>query len=139
MAAAAAIGSDAFRWKEVEAVRDQDRDDQMNLQGWIYVATKDYGTREAVITALRELGARLETKVDDSIAGFAAVALVEPDDFEEYDIDRREVEGVTHGRLPAIHLNITYDLDLHRVDDPEIAELLSAAGMTHVVTDPVGD
>lgn len=105
----------------------------MKLQGWIYVANKEYGTYEAVIGALRELEAKLEEKVDaESIAGFTVVALTESDDFEEYDINRDVVERVTHGRLPTLRLNITYDLDIHRVDNPEVIELLSADDMVRV-------
>ncbi|GAB3883198.1 hypothetical protein ACFQ1S_44655 [Kibdelosporangium lantanae] len=105
----------------------------MNLQGWIYVANKEYGTVEAALMALRELEAKLEAKVDaDSIAGFTIVALAEPDDFVEYDINRVQVESVTHGRLPTMRLNITYDLDIHRVDQPDVGELLAAEDMVRV-------
>lgn len=109
----------------------------MNLQCWIYVGSGEYGSRQAVLEALRALESHLERRFKaESFAGYQAVALVEPDDFEEDDIDRDLVESVTQGRLPALYLNITYDLDVHRPGDPETESVLSAAGMTHVVTDP---
>jgi hypothetical protein len=110
---------------------------QVKLQCWIYVSSKEYATRQAVMDALRAQERRLEHLADAGVfAGYHGVALVEPDDFEEDDIDRDLVESVTHGRLPAIYLNITYDLDLHRAGGPEIDSVLSDGGMTHVVTYP---
>ena len=58
------------------------------------------------------------------------------DDFDEKDVDREFVEPITGGELPAIFLNITYDLETNAPGDPEVDAFIARAGLVHSLTDP---
>lgn len=107
----------------------------MDLQCWIYAAAP--AGPEAAISTIRSLREALQPRLTaGTLAGYSAVALLEPDDFADEDIDPALVEPVTHGALPAVYLNLTYDLDRQRPGGPEIESLLAGAGLVHVLTDP---
>jgi hypothetical protein len=109
----------------------------MNLQAWIYAARKDDDTPEEVLATVRMLGVDLEARLAaGSLAGYRATAVLVDDDFEDQDIERALVEPVTGGTLPAIYLNLTYDLDRHQPVAAELETQLSDAGLVHVLTDP---
>jgi hypothetical protein len=109
----------------------------MDLQAWIYVAPVEAEGEDALVELIREVAADLKPRqAAGEFAGYTAMALAGPDDYDAGDIDPDIVEEVTGGQFPAIYLNITYDLGLHRPVIPATAELLVARGFVHVLTYP---
>jgi hypothetical protein len=106
----------------------------MRLQCWIYaVAAAGEDDCIARCAMLREsLNPLLEA---GAFAGWAASSLLTRDDYEEKDIDPEWVEPVTHGALPAIQLNVTYDLDRHQPNNAAVDAILSQAGFAYVGKD----
>jgi hypothetical protein len=106
----------------------------MRMQCWIY-ATVVAGEEECIIKCaeLREsLNSLLEAGI---VLGWAASSLLTQDDYQEKDIDPEWVEPVTHGALPAISLNVTYDLDRHQPNNTEVNAILSQTGFEYVGKD----
>lgn len=102
----------------------------MNLACRIYVSRQEFETQEAVVDIKNALGSRLSSLLNNEIiAGYAVTILSETDDFDEEDIDREIVESVTAGHLPAIYVNVTYDIDEHDAHSEEAASLLLGSGM----------
>lgn len=93
--------------------------------------------RASTLARLHALGARLkQLAADHPGLGFEAVALFELADFSDEEfVDRQIVESVTGGKLPAIYLNITYDLDRIGPGEPVIDSLLTEYGFKHALTD----
>lgn len=92
---------------------------------------------DATIALVRRLREALRPHREaGTLEGFRAVAITEPDDFDEHDIDPDLVEHVTQGALPALYLNLTYDIDHQQPDHPAIASLLADTGVEHVLTYP---
>lgn len=111
----------------------------MELQAWIYVAPVEAEGEDALVELIRQVARDLKPRQEaGEFAGYTAVALAGPDDYEAGDIALDIVEEVTDGKFPAIYLNITYDLGSHRPVDPATAELLASRGFVHVLTDNTG-
>ncbi|WP_406159572.1 hypothetical protein OG298_20445 [Streptomyces sp. NBC_01005] len=109
----------------------------MNLFCKIFVSGREFETQDAAIDLMRSFGSRLASLLkSNALAGYRVVAITELDDFEEEDIDREIVESITIGRLPAIYINLTYDLDEHSPDDRELGLILSESGMVLALSYP---
>jgi len=107
----------------------------MKLECWIYVTTEDLGDRPSTLAKLHALGDRLrQLTVDRPGLGYSAASLFDPASFEEEDVDRELVESVTSGKLPAIYLNLTYDLKRIVPGDPLIEAILKDYGFRHALT-----
>jgi hypothetical protein len=84
----------------------------MNLQPHLFATihgcTGGEAAREQMRAATVPLDALYDGKV---ISGYQMFVIQTEDDYDEYDLDRPGIERVTGGALPAIFLNITYELD----------------------------
>ncbi|GLZ02379.1 hypothetical protein [Actinoplanes sp. NBRC 103695] len=108
----------------------------MNLECWIYATRQGCETPESAVSVVRRLGPRFRSWLDAGlIAGYQAVALTDPEELVERDLDPEILDPVTHGELPAIYLNLTYELGGPRPDAAERDALLAEAGLVHVFTD----
>ncbi|GIE94710.1 hypothetical protein [Paractinoplanes rishiriensis] len=109
----------------------------MKLQAWIYVlpmAGRDTG---AVIAQVAEMKAALDPLLERGVfAGWRIFSLLTDDDFDDKDVDREFVEPITGGELPAVFLNITYDLERNSPGDPQVEAFLDRTGLVHSFTDP---
>jgi hypothetical protein len=106
----------------------------MRMQCWIY-ATVVAGEEECIAkcAVLREsLNPLLEA---GAFLGWQASSLLTHEDYREKDVDPEWVEPVTHGALPAIQLNVTYDLDGHQPSNAAVDAILSQTGFKYVGKD----
>jgi hypothetical protein len=109
----------------------------VNYQAWIYVLPLPGRDREAVIAQVAEMKAALDPLLDRGVfTGWAIDSLLTEDDFDDRDIDPELVEPITGGELPAIYLNITYDLDRNAPGHREVDDFVTRTGLVHSFTDP---
>ncbi|MFD5748776.1 hypothetical protein [Streptomyces sp. NPDC127033] len=109
----------------------------MGLQSRIFVTREGCDVPETAIDLVRRLGRQLAVHYKSGqLAGYETVAITELGDFENEEIDRELVESVTCGQLPAIYVNLTFELDSQRPDDVEIGSLLPGAELVEVFTEP---
>lgn len=109
----------------------------MKLQAWIYVLPMAGRDLDAVTARVAELRAALDPLLRrGAFTGWAIDSLLTDDDFDEKDVDREFVEPITGGELPAIFLNITYDLESNAPGDPGVDDLIARTGLVHSFTDP---
>jgi hypothetical protein len=105
------------------------------LQCWIYSAA--FTSDELAAATARSLDDSLDQVLaDGAIAGYRTMALVNDDDFADEDIDRDLVDRGTGGLLPAVYVNVTYDLDRHSAAPAKVRDLMARWGLMHVLTDP---
>lgn len=60
-------------------------------------------------------------------------------DIEDYDIDTELVDRATGGKLPALNVNLSFDLDVGPAGEPEIDVLIREFQLQHVATLPDDD
>jgi len=109
----------------------------VNLQAWIYVLPLAGRDTDAVVAEVAKLKQALDPMLArGAFAGWQVFSLLTEDDFDEKDVDPGMVEPITGGELPAIFLNITYDLDKGPAGDPQVDALIERTGLRHSLTDP---
>jgi len=109
----------------------------VKLQAWIYVLPMAGRDTDAVIAQVAGLKAALDPLLErGAFTGWAIDSLLTDDDYAEKDVDREFVEPITGGALPAIFLNLTYDLERNAPGDAEVDALIARTGLVHSFTDP---
>lgn len=112
----------------------------MNLQTWVYATTAGCHDRSAAVDLMRELGQRLRRiAARRPDLGWQAIAFADEHDIEDFDVDTELTDLATGGRLPALNVNLSFDLDLAEAGDPEIDALLDEFQLLHVATLPDDD
>jgi hypothetical protein len=82
----------------------------MSLATKIYVTEQGATDPDSAIRVSRALGAHFaDLLAQGLISGYQVTAITGDDQFEEDDLPRELIEGVTEGRLPAVYVNMTYD------------------------------
>ncbi|HPT49678.1 MAG TPA: hypothetical protein PKZ22_05680 [Accumulibacter sp.] len=112
----------------------------MNFRSYIYATVDGCVDREATLTIVNAIADRLAAIAARNPAlGWQVIPLVEPEDFDDFDVDARLLAPVTGGRLPAINVNLSFDIDRCADGDPEIDALLAAHGMVLLARIPADD
>lgn len=109
----------------------------MNFQSYIYVTTEGCADRATAVAVTNVLADRLSViAVRRPGLGWQVIPLVEAVDFDDFDLDAALLGSVTGGRLPAVNVNLSFDLDHGPAGDPEIDLLLAEHGMVLVARIP---
>jgi hypothetical protein len=109
----------------------------VKYQAWIYVLPMAGRDTEAVIAQVTAMKAALDPLLERGVfTGWAIDSLLTDDDFDTKDVDREFVDPITGGELPAVFLNITYDLERNAPGDPAVDAFLARTGLVHSFTDP---
>lgn len=112
----------------------------MNLQTRVYATTAGCPDRAAAVALMRAIGQRLrEIAARRPGLGWQAIAFADAQDIEDFDVDTELTDRATSGRLPALNVNLSFDLDLAPAGDPEIEALLEEFQLLHVATLPDDD
>jgi hypothetical protein len=102
----------------------------MSLATRIYVTEQGATDHDSTVRLAREIGADLHKLLDDGLLeGFQSVAITSEEHFEQDDLPRELVEGVTEGRLPAVYVNLTYDDENPRQTGADHTDFLFARGL----------
>lgn len=109
----------------------------MNFQSYIYVTTQGCADRTAAVAIANTLADRL-TVIAARRPGLGGqvIPLVEAVDFDDFDLDAALLGLATGGRLPAVNVNLSFDLDQGPAGDPDIDLLLAKYGMVLVARIP---
>jgi hypothetical protein len=109
----------------------------LNFQSYIYVTTEGCADRAATVAITNVLADRLSMiAVRRPGLGWQVIPLVEAVDFDDFDLDAALLGSVTGGRLPAVNVNLSFDLDHGPAGDPEIDLVLAEHGMVLVTRIP---
>jgi hypothetical protein len=82
----------------------------MTLTPRLYVTEQGVTDPGSALEVARELRAHFaDLLAQDVISGYQVTPITSDEDFEEEDLPRELIEGVTEGRLPAVYVNMTYD------------------------------
>ena len=109
----------------------------MNFRNYVYATTEGCADREATLAVMNAIAERLEAITTRNPGlGWQVIPLVEPEDFDDFDVDAQLLAPVTGGRLPALNVNLSFDIDRCADGDPEIDALLAAHGMVLVARIP---
>lgn len=112
----------------------------MNFRSYIYATTAGCADREATLAIMNAIADRLEVIAARNPAlGWQVIPLVEAEDFDDFDVDAQLLAPVTGGRLPALNVNLSFDIDRGVDGDPEIDALLAAHGMVLLTRIPADD
>jgi hypothetical protein len=89
----------------------------MNLGSKEYISKRGLGDVAQCRQTLFDLQQSLNQMVRQNLIGnFLGSVLHSTDDIFAEDLDEDDVLGITQGVFPAIWLNITFNLDVHRMD-----------------------
>lgn len=103
----------------------------MNFRSYIYATIDGCSDRAATIDIVNAMADRLTVIAARNPAlGWQVIPLVEEEDYDDFDVDAQLLATVTHGRLPAVNVNLSFDVDRGTDGDPEVDALLAAYGMT---------
>jgi hypothetical protein len=109
----------------------------LNFQSFIYVTTEGCADRAATVAITNALADRLTAIAARRPGlGWQVIPLVEAVDFDDFDVDAALLGSVTGGRLPAVNVNLSFDLDDGPAGDPEIDLLLAEHEMVLVARIP---
>lgn len=112
----------------------------MNLRTRVYATTAGCHDRATAVALMRALGERLRAIAARRPGlGWQAIAFADRQDIEDFDVDTELTDRATGGRLPALNVNLSFDLDLAPAGDPEIDALLQTFQLLHVATLPEDD
>jgi hypothetical protein len=102
----------------------------MRFQSYIYVTTQGCEDRDAAFAVMDAIADRLADIAErrDGL-GWQVIPLVEPISYEEFDVDRDLLESITGGRLPAVNVNLSFNLDRGPDSDQEVDVLLRQYGL----------
>ena len=64
--------------------------------------------------------------------GWQVIPLIEDADFVDFDVDRQQLECVTKGLLPALNVNLSFDVERGASWDPNVEALMVEYGMVPV-------
>ena len=109
----------------------------MNFQSYIYVTTEGCADRTSTVVIMNDLADQLALIAARRPGlGWQVIPLVEAVDFDDFDVDADLLGSVTGGHLPAVNVNLSFDLDHGPAGDPEIDQLLAEHGMVLVARIP---
>jgi len=112
----------------------------MRFRSHIYATVDGCVDREATVAIMNAIADRLAAIAARNPAlGFQVIPLVEPEDFDDFDVDAQLLAPVTRGRLPALTVNLSFDIDRCADGDPEIDALLAAHGMVLLASIPADE
>ena len=112
----------------------------MNLQSFVYATTVGCDDRQAAVALMLIVGQRLrDIQARRPGLGWQAIAIADEHDIEDYDIDTELVDRATGGKLPALNVNLSFDLDVGPAGEPEIDVLIREFQLQHVATLPDDD
>ncbi|MFF8500695.1 hypothetical protein ACF07L_08560 [Streptomyces anulatus] len=107
----------------------------MDLACEIFVSAREFDNDEEALNLMRRLGSRLsKLQKETALSGYQVVALTDPSDFDDEDVDLEIVESVTGGRLPTLYVNLTRQGGSSRGRDDELAALFHEGGMVIALT-----
>jgi hypothetical protein len=110
---------------------------RMNLETRVYATTQGCDDRDAAVALMRRLGQHIrEIAARRPGLGWQVIAFADEEDIEDFDVPTELTDRATGGRLPALNVNLSYDLDVAPAGDPELDTLLDAFGLIHVATLP---
>lgn len=109
----------------------------MNLETRVYATTQGCHDRDAALLLMRTLGQQIgEIAARRPGLGWQVIAFANAEDIEDFDVPTEFTDRATGGRLPALNVNVTYDLDVAPASDPELDALLESFGLVRVATLP---
>jgi hypothetical protein len=89
----------------------------------IYVTRHGADDAEATRETMFALGRELRPRYDDGrLAGFEVVAVLDDDDYVEYEIDREWLEEEQVGPPPFIYVEVTWEADRPAPDVDDLVE-----------------
>jgi len=109
----------------------------MNFETRVYATTQGCDDRDAAVELMRAMGQRIRAIAARRPGfGWQVIAFADDEDIEDFDVPTEFTDRATGGRLPALNVNLSYDLDVAPAGDPELDALLAEFGLTHVATLP---
>lgn len=113
---------------------------RLNFRSYIYATIDGCSDRAATVGIMNAIADRLTVIAARNPAlGWQVIPLVEEGDFDDFDVDAQLLATVSKGRLPAINVNLSFDIDRGADGDPEVDALLASYGLVLLARIPADE